>query len=148
MRKYVLVVASMCSVAFGSQAQSSVTAESSMLSDTIGNVTTVGGYGNAFYQRDNNLESSKMNLERFVLFFGNKFNNKFSFFSELELEDAKIAGGEAGGEVALEQCYIQYNINPTHFWKFGLFQFHISCQQHIFWDCRIRFISKSKQWYN
>lgn len=83
--------------------------------------TVVGGYGNAFYSYDSNEESAKINLERFVLFFGHKFNSQFSLFSELEVEDAKVAGGEEGGEVALEQCYIQYNVNNNNYFKFGLF---------------------------
>src|SRR4030095_613992 len=83
--------------------------------------TTIGGYGNAFYQRDFNLETSTVNLERFVLFVGHKFNNKISFFSELEVEDAKVEGGEAGGEIALEQCYLKFNLNPDHYFVAGLF---------------------------
>jgi len=83
--------------------------------------TTIGGYGNAFYQRDFNLETSKVNLERFVLFVGHKFSNKISFFSELEIEDAKVEGGEEGGEIALEQCYLKFNLNPDHYFVAGLF---------------------------
>lgn len=83
--------------------------------------TSLGGYGNAFYQRDFNLEYSKVNLERFVLFAGHKFNKSISLFSELEVEDAKIEGGEPGGEVALEQCYLKFNFDPAHFLVAGLF---------------------------
>lgn len=109
------------------------TAEALLLSDSAKSETTIGGYGNVFYKRDNNLETANINLERFVLFAGHKFNQKFSFFSELEVEDAKVSGGEEGGEVALEQCYIQYNINSTHYWKFGLFipQIGILNQNHL-----------------
>lgn len=114
------------------QAQST-TAEERMIEDTTNHETTIGGYGNAFYRRDNNLETARMNLERFVLFAGHKFNKKFSFFSELEVEDAKVSGGEEGGEVALEQCFIQYNVNSNHYWKFGLFipQIGILNQNHL-----------------
>ncbi len=48
---------------------------------------TIGGYGNAFYQRDFNSETSKINLERLILFVGHRFNNKISLFSELEVEE-------------------------------------------------------------
>lgn len=111
----------------------STTAEQKLAADTSKHETTIGGYGNAFYQYDKNLETSTVNLERFVLFLGHRFNKKFSFFSELEVEDAKVAGGEEGGEVALEQCYIQYNINASHYWKFGLFipQIGILNQNHL-----------------
>jgi hypothetical protein len=133
MKKYLLLAFSICIMIQKSEAQSSGTAEDIMLKDTTKHDTYVGGYGNAYYHRDNNLETASMNLERFVLFFGHKFNNKFSFFSELEVEDAKIEGGEEGGEVALEQCFIQYNVDATHFWKFGLFipQVGILNQNHL-----------------
>ena len=93
----------------------------STATDAAERATTVGGYGNAFYRYNSNEEQARINLERFVLFLGHKFNDKFSFFSELEVEDAKVSGGEEGGEVALEQCYIQYNCNKNHHFKFGLF---------------------------
>ncbi len=83
--------------------------------------TTIGGYGNAFYQRDFNSEISKINLERLVLFVGHRFNNKISLFSELEVEDAKVAGGEEGGELALEQCYLKMNFVQNHYIVAGLF---------------------------
>src|SRR6188768_1080429 len=83
-------------------AQSLSTAELNMISDTgsFMSRTTLGGYGNALFQRDFNEETAKINLERFVLFVGHKFNSKISIFSELEIEDAKVEGEEEGGEVA------------------------------------------------
>ncbi len=113
--------------------ESSKNAETTLLKDTTKHETTIGGYGDAFYQYDKNLETANINLERFVLFAGHRFNNKFTFFSELEVEDAKVAGGEEGGEVALEQCYIQYNVDASHYWKFGLFipQIGILNQNHL-----------------
>ena len=83
--------------------------------------TTVGGYGDAFYQRNNNLGTSKIDLERFVLFTGHKFNDKISFFSELEVEDAKVDGGSPGGEVSIEQAYLKFNLNANQYLVAGLF---------------------------
>ncbi len=83
--------------------------------------TTIGGYGNAFYQRDANQKKSTADVERFVLFLGHSFNAKTSFVSELEIEDAKVSGGETGGEVALEQAYLKFNIDPDHYFTAGLF---------------------------
>lgn len=82
--------------------------------------TTIGGYGDVFYQRNNNLGTSKINLERFVLFTGHKFNDKVSFFSELEVEDAKVTGGESGGEVSVEQAYLKFNLNASNYLVAGL----------------------------
>jgi hypothetical protein len=83
--------------------------------------TVLSGYGSAYYQRDFNAKKGTMTLERAVLFVGHQFNHKWSFFSELELENAKVEGGEEGGEVAMEQAYIRYNINPRHYVVAGLF---------------------------
>ncbi len=104
-------------------AQSTPTAEDSLnrnLSSLLSH-TSIGGYGNALYQNNTNLKTSFINLERFVLFVGHQFSKKISFFSELEVEDAKVSGGEEGGEIALEQCYVKFNINPTHYFVAGLF---------------------------
>ncbi len=98
-------------------------AEENMLKDT-GNFltnTSIGGYGNAFYQRDFNQKISTINFERFVLFFGHKFSDKFSFLSEVELEDAKVEGEEEGGEISIEQCYVRFNLNKYNYIVGGLF---------------------------
>jgi len=98
-----------------------VTSEDSLNKNSLStSSTTIGGYGDAFYQRNNNLGTSKVDLERFVLFTGHKFNDKVSFFSELEVEDAKVTGGESGGEVSVEQAYLKFNLNPNQYIVAGL----------------------------
>ena len=57
--------------------------------------TVISGYGSAFYQRNFNQKQSTLTLERAVLFVGHQFSQKISFFSELEIENAKVAGGES-----------------------------------------------------
>jgi hypothetical protein len=37
------------------------------------------------------------------------------------VEGAKIEGGENGGEVALEQCYVKFSLNANHYIVAGLF---------------------------
>ena len=83
--------------------------------------TVISGYGDVFYQRNFNEQTSIASLERAVLFVGHKFNNKISFFSELEVENAKVAGGEAGGEVAMEQAFVKFNLNSKQYIVAGLF---------------------------
>src|ERR1700761_356417 len=97
------------------------TSEDSLNNGLSKSATTIGGYGNAFYQRNNNLGTSKINLERFVLFTGHKFNDKISFFGELEVEDAKVTGGESGGEISVEQAYLKFNLNANQYIVAGLF---------------------------
>ena len=104
-------------------AQKVATSEDVLMKDTasILSKTSIGGYGSAFYQNNQNNKTANINLERFVLFIGHKFNKKISLFTELEIEDAKISGGENGGELAIEQCYLKFNIDPNHYFAAGLF---------------------------
>ena len=83
--------------------------------------TVISGYGSAFYQRNFNARQSKASLERVVLFVGHQFNSKISLFTELELEDALVAGGEEKGEIAMEQAFLKFNLNPRQYIVAGLF---------------------------
>ena len=83
--------------------------------------TVISGYGSAVYQRDFNQQQATITLERAVLFVGHQFNNKISFFSELEVENAKVEGGSGGGEIAMEQAFIKFNLNPKQYIIAGLF---------------------------
>lgn len=82
--------------------------------------TVVGGYGEAVYNnyRDSG-KKDQADLRRFVLFFGHKFNDRLRFNSELEVEHAFIEGG-AGGEVAMEQAYLEYGLSDTMNFRAGL----------------------------
>ena len=55
-----------------------------------------------------------------MLYLAHTFSEKLAVRSELELEDAKIEGGKAGGEVALEQLYLDYLISPAFTMRAGL----------------------------
>jgi hypothetical protein len=78
--------------------------------------TTIGGYGelhlNMAKPEDGSL-SSVLDMHRFVLFFAHRFNDRFQFYSEVELEHAFVAesGGVAiPGEVAIEQAFIDWRL--------------------------------------
>ncbi len=83
--------------------------------------TVISGYGSAFYQRDFNEKKSLANLERVVLFVGHQFNRKIAFFSEMELENAKVTGEGSGGEISMEQAYLKFNLNSRQYITAGLF---------------------------
>jgi hypothetical protein len=57
----------------------------------------ISGYGSAFYQRDFNQHLSTLTTERAVLFVGHQFSQKISFFSEPEIENAKVTGVQSNG---------------------------------------------------
>lgn len=124
MKRYtiaLLLFFSLFSTLLFAQQKPNVTSEDSLNNNLSKSATTIGGYGNAFYQRNSRTQTATLNLERFVLFTGHKFNDKISFFSELEVEDAKVSGGESGGEVAVEQAYLKFNLNANQYIVAGLF---------------------------
>jgi hypothetical protein len=83
--------------------------------------TTIGGYGEISYNNYRK-DSSKTqaDLKRFVLFFGHRFNDQWSFNSEVEVEHA-IASSSDAGEIEIEQAYLNYQLNPKINIKTGLF---------------------------
>lgn len=83
--------------------------------------TVISGYGEAKVEYDLQLKTGTANLTRNVLFLGHKFNSKISLFSEMEIEGAKLIGGEPGGELAMEQLFLRFNINKDHYLVAGLF---------------------------
>jgi hypothetical protein len=83
--------------------------------------TSVGGYGEVHYINPTGPSTpGTVNVRRFVVYLAHTFSEKLAFRSELEVEDAKIEGGEPGGEVALEQLYLDYMISPALTMRAGL----------------------------
>ncbi len=97
-----------------------ITNEDSLNAGVSKSKTVLSGYGSALYRRDFNAQQSTMNLERVVLFVGHQFNEKIAFFSELEIENAKVTGG-GDGEIAMEQAYLKFNLNARKYIVAGLF---------------------------
>ncbi|MCL6523688.1 MAG: hypothetical protein K6T34_03405 [Thermoflavifilum sp.] len=95
--------------------------------------TVIGGYGEAAYQRDFDQGNSRLNLTRTVLFVGHQFTDRIAFFSEMELESAKVEGGDEGGEIAMEQAYLKFSgkRHPQNYWVGGLFIPRIGCSMKI-----------------
>ncbi len=82
------------------------------------NNVIISGYGEAKYSYDQNLETAHINLTRNVLFVGYRFNDKITFMTEIELEDAKVDG--SGGELAVEQCLLKFDLNKNNYLMVGL----------------------------
>lgn len=81
----------------------------------------VGGYGEISYNAYSNKSSrSRMDLRRFVLSLTKHFNEKWSFNGEVEWEHAVTSSSDQG-ESAIEQAYLNYQINPDMNLKAGLF---------------------------
>ena len=84
--------------------------------------TTIGGYGNLNYGNFSGGATAKdqIDLQRFVLFFGHKFNDMVSFKSEFEIEHA-ISSSVDKGEAAVEQAYLDFHFTDKVNTKVGLF---------------------------
>jgi len=83
--------------------------------------TVISGYGELYYQRDFNRRQAVVDLRRAVLFVGHQFSSKIAFFSELEVEDAKLQAGGVTGEIGMEQAYLKFSLNPRQYIVAGLF---------------------------
>ena len=79
----------------------------------------IGGYGELHYndtETDAGSKSKKVDAHRFVLFFGYDYNEKVRFRSEFELEHGLVKDtedGTNGGEVELEQMYIEIDVTDN-----------------------------------
>ena len=83
--------------------------------------TTVGGYGEVHYtNRSGPASPATVNLARFVVYLAHSFDARLAFRSELEVEDAKVEGGSTGGEVSLEQAYLEYRLTDGLTLRTGL----------------------------
>ncbi|HTJ52138.1 MAG TPA: hypothetical protein VL443_21905 [Cyclobacteriaceae bacterium] len=85
------------------------------------NITVISGYGQVKVQYDANYKTATANLTRNVLFLGHKFNNNVFFFSEMEIENAKVTNGNPAGEISMEQLFVKFNINRDLYLQAGLF---------------------------
>lgn len=83
--------------------------------------TSVGGYGEIHYTNGTGASTpGEVNVKRFVVYLAHTFNDRVVFRSELEVEDARLAGGDPGGEVALEQVYLDYRVSDRLTLRSGL----------------------------
>jgi hypothetical protein len=83
--------------------------------------TTIGGYGEVHYINASGPDTpGRASVSRFVVFLSHAFSERIAFRSELEVEDAKVEGDAPGGEVALEQLYLDYTFGPAATLRAGL----------------------------
>ena len=120
--KNIIIAASFVLVSCSQLFSQILTKEDSLNAGLIksNNATVVSGYGNVKYSNNITLGEANSNVDRLVLFVGHKFKKNLSFFSELEVEDAKVEGGSVGGEFAIEQAFIKFDINRNNYFSAGL----------------------------
>jgi len=72
---------------------------------------TVGGYGEITYNRPTG-KNAELDVQRLVLLFGYKFDDRTQFITEVEFEHVK--------EVYIEQAFLQYSLNDNVNLRAGL----------------------------
>jgi hypothetical protein len=83
--------------------------------------TSLGGYGEVHFQNASGPNTPGIvSVARFVVFLSHQFNDRIAVRSELEVENTKVEGGKDGGEVALEQLYLDYMLSPAFILRAGL----------------------------
>jgi hypothetical protein len=83
--------------------------------------TVISGYGEAKVSYDMQLKTGQANLTRNVLFIGHRFSPRIALFSEMEVENARVEGGSAGGELSMEQLFLKFNVTRDIYLTAGLF---------------------------
>lgn len=82
--------------------------------------TVISGYAEINYNRPSNSKDAQADLRRVVLGYQHRFDEKTKVVTEIEIEHG-IASASDGGEVAIEQAYIEHQINPLFTLRGGLF---------------------------
>ncbi len=120
MKKLTLLFAILIvSISYAQTAQDSITfdpqkqlnAAQRLLSGNYGKAVTVGAYGEITYNQPE-AQNGEMDVQRLVLLFGYKFNDKTQFVTEVELEHVE--------EVFVEQAFVNYAIAPNVSLRGGL----------------------------
>ena len=73
--------------------------------------TTLGGYGEVQYTNATGPNTpGRATLRRFVVYLAHSFDERLSFRSELEVEDARVEPGGKAGELEVEQAFLDYRL--------------------------------------
>jgi len=117
MRKFVLIAAIIL-IATVANAQKGEKNIYTNLSDNIltsDSKLNIGGYGEINFNQPfggDTRSNGKLDVQRFVMMLGYKFNSKTSFVAEIEFEHVK--------EVYVEQAFLQYRLNNNISFRGGL----------------------------
>ncbi|NNC69354.1 MAG: hypothetical protein HKN90_00870 [Flavobacteriaceae bacterium] len=82
-----------------------------ILSGNINTGVTVGGYGEILYNQPEG-DNGELDVQRLVILFGYKFNERTQFVTEIEFEHVK--------EVFVEQAFLQYTVSDNVNLRAGL----------------------------
>ena len=80
----------------------------------------VSGYMDFHFNRPTDGTPGVLDFHRFVLLFTHRFSDRLRFVSELELEHGFVEGLEEGGELELEQAYLDFLLTPSLNFRAGM----------------------------
>jgi hypothetical protein len=80
----------------------------------------LSGYMDFHFNKPADDMPAVLDFHRFVLLFTHRFSDRLRFVGELELEHAVVEGGEEGGELELEQAYIDFLVQPALNFRAGM----------------------------
>ncbi len=89
------------------------TAQSTSAAPAAERSTGISGYMDFHFNKTLDQGRAALDFHRFVLLFTHSFSERVRFVSELELEHAKVEGLEEGGELELEQAYLDFLVHPA-----------------------------------
>ncbi len=83
--------------------------------------TIIGGYGEAVFSQNFSTQEATASLRRAVFTFSHRFSPAINLITELEIENALVAGEEAtSGEISMEEAYLQFRVNAHTYINAGL----------------------------
>ena len=91
--------------------QLQINAAQRLLSGNYGKAVTVGAYGEVTYNQPQG-DNGELDVQRLVLLFGYKFNDKTQFVSEIEVEHVE--------EIFVEQAFVNYAVGDNVSLRGGL----------------------------
>ncbi len=104
-------VAQTASDSISQDPQLQINAAQRLLSGNYGKAVTVGAYGEVTYNQPQG-DNGELDVQRLVLLFGYKFNEKTQFVSEIEVEHVE--------EIFVEQAFVNYAVGDNVSLRGGL----------------------------
>jgi len=82
---------------------------------------TLGGYGEIHANFVNGPEGDQIDLHRFVLYLGYRFEDWIQLHSEIEIEHGLVSNEAQDGEVSMEQLYVDFLTSDSVSFRVGRF---------------------------
>ncbi len=79
----------------------------------------ISGYMDFHFNQPTDADG-ELDFHRFVLLFTHRFSDRLRFVSELEIEHGFVEGREEGGELELEQAYLDFLVTPALNFRAGM----------------------------